>query len=68
MSKLLTEDTLYVNLNRLVKDLDSLAVHLNTNPKHFLGFLGKSKAKIEHDKRKEEEAKKAAVKAPAKKP
>ena len=69
MSKLLTEDTLYVNLNKLVKDLDSLAIHFNTNPKHFLGPLGKSKTKIERDKRKEEELKKeAAAKAPAKKP
>ncbi len=62
MSKLLTEDTLYVNLNRLVKDLDTLVVHFNSNPKHFLGPLGKSKAKIERDKRKEEEQKNAASK------
>ncbi|MBI3219428.1 MAG: MCE family protein [Bacteroidetes bacterium] len=62
MSKLLTEDTLYVNINRLVKDLDTLVVHFNSNPKHFLGPLGKSKEKIERDKRKEEEQKKAAAK------
>jgi phospholipid/cholesterol/gamma-HCH transport system substrate-binding protein len=58
MSKLMTEDTLYVNLNRLIKNLDSLAVHFNTNPKHFLAPLGKSKKKIDRDRRKEEEAKK----------
>ncbi len=60
MSKLLTEDSLYVNINRLVKNLDTLVVHFNSNPKHFLGPLGKSKEKIERDKRKEEEKKKAA--------
>ncbi len=62
MSKLMTEDTLYVNLNRLIKNLDSLAVHLNTNPKHFLAPLGKSKKKIDRDRRKEEELKKAIKK------
>ncbi|MFM8913723.1 MAG: MlaD family protein [Flammeovirgaceae bacterium] len=62
MSKLMTEDTLYVNLNKLIKSLDSLAVHLNTNPKHFLAPLGKSKKKIDRDRRKEEELKKAAQK------
>lgn len=48
-SKLMTEDTLYVNLNRLLLSLDSLAVHFNENPKHFLGPLGKSKKKIQKD-------------------
>ncbi|MFM7859257.1 MAG: MlaD family protein, partial [Flammeovirgaceae bacterium] len=62
MSKLMTEDTLYVNLNKLIKSLDSLAVHLNTNPKHFFAPLGKSKKKISWDRRKEEELKKAAQK------
>jgi phospholipid/cholesterol/gamma-HCH transport system substrate-binding protein len=58
MSKLLTEDTLYVNLNRLIKSLDSLANHLNNNPKHFLSPLGKSKKKIDRDRRRDEEEKK----------
>ena len=62
MSNLMTEDTLYVNLNKLLKTLDSLAVHLNTNPKHFLAPLGKSKKKIDRDRRKEEELKKALKK------
>lgn len=62
MSKLMTEDTLYVNLNKLLKSLDSLAVHLNTNPKHFLAPLGKSKKKIDRERRKEEELKKALKK------
>lgn len=49
MSKLMTEDTLYVNLNKLLLSLDTLAKHFNENPKHFLGPLGKSKRKIERD-------------------
>jgi phospholipid/cholesterol/gamma-HCH transport system substrate-binding protein len=58
MSKLMTEDTLYVNLNKLLRSLDSLAVHLNTNPKHFMAPLGKSKKRIDRDRRKAEEEKK----------
>jgi phospholipid/cholesterol/gamma-HCH transport system substrate-binding protein len=57
MSKLMTEDTLYVNLNKLLLSLDTLAKHFNENPKHFLAPLGKSKSKIERDlekQRKEE--------------
>jgi phospholipid/cholesterol/gamma-HCH transport system substrate-binding protein len=49
MSKLMTEDTLYVNLNRLLLSLDSLAVHMNENPRHFFSPLGKSKEKIQRD-------------------
>ena len=58
MSKLMTEDTLYVNLNMMLKSLDSLATHFNDNPKHFMAPLGKSRKKIERDKenaRKENE-------------
>ncbi len=57
MSKLMTEDTLYVNLNKLLLTLDTLATHLNENPKHFLAPLGKSRDKIQRDlekQRKEE--------------
>jgi phospholipid/cholesterol/gamma-HCH transport system substrate-binding protein len=57
VSKLMTEDSLYVNLNRLVVNLDSLATHFNTNPKHFLAPLGKSKKKIARDLEKEQKAK-----------
>jgi phospholipid/cholesterol/gamma-HCH transport system substrate-binding protein len=57
MSKLLTEDSLYVNLNNLILHLDTLANHFDSNPKHFLAPLGKSKRKIERDRRKEEEKK-----------
>lgn len=57
-SKLMTEDTLYVNLNKLLENLDSLASHFNENPRHFMAPLGKSKKKIERDlekQRKKEE-------------
>jgi phospholipid/cholesterol/gamma-HCH transport system substrate-binding protein len=57
-SKLLTEDSLYVNLNKLLYSVDSLAQHFNNNPKHFLAPLGKSKKKIERDMKKEAEEKK----------
>lgn len=59
-SKLLTEDSLYVNLNKLLYSVDSLAVHFNSNPKHFLAPLGKSKKKIERDLKKEAEERKKA--------
>ncbi|MCW5912519.1 MAG: MCE family protein [Cyclobacteriaceae bacterium] len=55
LGKMINEDTLYVNLNTLLRNLDSLAVHFDDNPKHFLAPLGKSKRKIERDRRKEEE-------------
>ena len=62
-SKLLTEDSLYVNINKLLMSLDSLAVNFNDNPGHFLSPLGKSKKKIDRDrKEKEVERKKAASK------
>lgn len=48
-SKLMTEDTLYVNLNNLLQSIDSLAKHFNRNPKHFLAPLGQSRKKIERD-------------------
>lgn len=52
-SKLMTEDSLYVNLNNVLLSIDSLASHFNRNPKHFLGPLGKSQKKIERDLRKQ---------------
>ena len=54
----MTEDTLYVNLNKLLLSLDTLAKHFNENPKHFMAPLGKSRDKIQRDlekQRKEEE-------------
>jgi phospholipid/cholesterol/gamma-HCH transport system substrate-binding protein len=54
MSKLMTEDTLYVNLNKLLQSVDSLATHFNENPRHFLAPLGKSKKKIQRELKKED--------------
>lgn len=62
MGRLMTEDSLYVNLNKLIKSLNQLSDHLNTNPKHFMGPLGQSKKKIEKELREQEEEKKAAQK------
>jgi phospholipid/cholesterol/gamma-HCH transport system substrate-binding protein len=50
-SKLLTEDSLYVNLNKLLQSLDTLAQNFNDNPSHFLSPLGKSKKKIERERK-----------------
>ena len=57
-SKLLTEDSLYVNLNKVLDGLDSLSYHLNHYPKHFLGPLGKSHKKVMRDLKKDEEERK----------
>lgn len=54
VGKLMTEDTLYVNLNRLLQSVDSLANHFNENPRHFLAPLGKSKKKIQRELKKED--------------
>jgi phospholipid/cholesterol/gamma-HCH transport system substrate-binding protein len=58
MSKLMTEDTLYVNLNKLLLSLDTLAKHLNENPKHFFAPLGKSNERIIRDLKKQQADKK----------
>jgi phospholipid/cholesterol/gamma-HCH transport system substrate-binding protein len=55
VSKLMTEDSLYVNLNQLLNSIDSLAKHFNTNPKHFMAPLGKSQRRIEKDLKKQKE-------------
>lgn len=52
VGKILKEDSLYNNLNQTIEDLDQLIIHLDENPKHFLGPLGKSKKKIEKDRAK----------------
>ena len=54
VSKLLKDDSLYLNLNRLLLNLDTLAIHFDNNPKHFLAPLGKSKKRIERYRRKSE--------------
>ncbi len=68
MSKLLTEDTLYVNLNKLLLRLDSLADHINRYPKHFFAPLGKSAKKVEREMKEEEDRKKKAGSNPPPKP
>ena len=60
VSRLMTEDSLYVNLNHLLLRLDSLVTHMNRYPKHFTSPLGKSHKKVERDRLRDEEKKKAA--------
>jgi len=50
-SKLLTEDSLYTNLNKLLMSLDTLAKNFNDSPSQFLGPLGKSRKKIERERK-----------------
>lgn len=54
IGKAMSDDALYNNLNQAILDLSELANHFNTNPKHFLGPLGKSSKKIERDLKKAE--------------
>jgi phospholipid/cholesterol/gamma-HCH transport system substrate-binding protein len=54
LSKLMTEDSLYVNLNKMLVTVDSLTWHLNNYPKHFTGPLGKSHKKVVRDLKKAE--------------
>lgn len=61
-SKLMTEDSLYVNLNHLLMRLDTLATHFDRNPRHFLAPLGKSSKKIERERKREEEENAKAIK------
>lgn len=57
-SKLLTDDSLYVNLNHLLYNLDSLANHFNENPRHFMAPLGKSRKKIQRELEQQQKDKK----------
>ncbi len=56
-SKLLSDDSLYVNLNHLLYNLDSLANHFNNNPRHFMAPLGKSRKKIQRELEQQEKEK-----------
>jgi phospholipid/cholesterol/gamma-HCH transport system substrate-binding protein len=49
VSRLMTEDSVYVNLNNLLMNLDSLTNHFNNYPRHFMAPLGKSRKKIEKE-------------------
>ena len=64
VGKLMTEDSLYVNLNRLLYSVDSLANHFNENPRHFLSPFGKSKKKIDRELRKQQQEEQARKKNP----
>lgn len=54
IGKLMHDDELYESMNRAIADLDTLLVHINENPKHFFGPLGKSKKKIEKEAKKQQ--------------
>lgn len=49
LGKLMNEDSLYVNLNKMILGLDELSRHLNENPNHFFSPLGKKREKIQRD-------------------
>lgn len=51
LSKLIENDSLYNNLNRMIEDFDKLLIHMNENPKDFFAPLGKSKKKIDRRKK-----------------
>jgi phospholipid/cholesterol/gamma-HCH transport system substrate-binding protein len=51
-SKLLTDDSLYVNLNKVLISVDSLARHFDSSPRDFLKPLGKSREKLEKERKK----------------
>ena len=55
LSLLLSDDSLYNNLNQTAYDLDKLLQHINENPKHFFAPLGKSRKKIERDLKKQKQ-------------
>lgn len=52
VGKLMSNDSLYNNMNQTMIDLDKLLIHFDENPKHFLAPLGKSKEKIAKDRQK----------------
>lgn len=55
LGRLMNEDSLYINLNQTLKDLDELLIHMNEDPKHFFAPLGKKRKKIEKDRKKQEQ-------------
>ncbi len=54
IGKLMTDDEMYESMNRAISNLDTLLVHMNENPKHFFGPLGKSKKQIEKEAKKQQ--------------
>lgn len=55
LGRLMNDDSLYINLNKTLIDLDELLIHMNENPKHFFAPLGKNRKKIEKDRKKQEQ-------------
>ena len=53
ISLLLSDDSLYNNLNKTADDLDNLIKLMNENPRHFFTPLGKSKKRIERNLKKQ---------------
>ena len=47
MGQLMTNDSLYQNLNQLLIDLDKTVIHFNHYPKDFLKPLGRKNSKLE---------------------
>jgi phospholipid/cholesterol/gamma-HCH transport system substrate-binding protein len=58
LGRLMNEDSVYVNLNTLLVNLDALAKHLNENPNHFFAPLGKKRDKIQRDLERQRNEKK----------
>ena len=55
LGRLLKDDSLYVNLNNAILNLDTLVNHFDQNPKHFFSPLGKSPKKIRKERQKAED-------------
>ena len=55
LGRLMTEDSLYVALQKTVENLDKLLIHFDENPKDFLAPLGRSKKKIDKARVKDQE-------------
>ena len=53
LGRLMKDDSLYINLNQTMIDLDKLLIHMNENPKHFFAPLGKKSKKIAKDLEKQ---------------
>ncbi|NND33242.1 MAG: MCE family protein [Saprospiraceae bacterium] len=47
LGKLMSEDSLYQNLNKAMIDLDKLLIHFNNYPKDFMAPLGRKRKKLE---------------------
>jgi phospholipid/cholesterol/gamma-HCH transport system substrate-binding protein len=52
LGKLMTEDSLYNNINKVLVDLDKLVIHFDQYPKDFMKPLGRKHSKLEVNKEK----------------